>query len=755
MNFNPSSYPKLKEAIEKNNLVLFSGAGTSINLINTHDDTLGNWNELVGKIIAHLAERGHDVRHLENALRVDPAIKVLEFLEDFSRDIDKNEIYEFIDKHLILDESKCDFSLHKLLHQLSSKIITTNYDKAFEIANPSLVDSNRIIIRGNSAKIERLKHEDEYLLKIHGCYTHENSMVLFKSDYENLYNTDGNIDSKHLLTFLTNLFYNKTILFIGYAMGDAEINLILKNIKKVTNEYSPKHFIITKDKLDEDLKSFLIPIPIDSFADLPDYIKSLVEIKNTQNKEKNKDFDLLKSELEKTNDTISFLVEVLFSDAMELHNQKKYESAIKKFNQICKAGDFAIVYNNLGSTQNELAHTLEGESQINMFNDCFASYAKSIDLNPANADAYYNLGIALSDFAGYKDGDEQESLIKASIEKYLKAIELDPDSEKSYNSYNNLGIELYNLSKIRTGEEKEKLIHESLEQYSLSAALNPNSDYIYYNWGISLAGLGEITTDQDKKKAIFEEVIGKYEQSIKFNPNNCKTYNNLASAYLQLVDSDGIDDQEKNALMQSAVANFKLAIKLNPEYELALCNLADTLSYFSSFKTGEEKEKLLNDCLDQYEKIIKFNKTGERYIAWAHTLYNLAKTKKGKQQEALLSESIEKYKEASILEPSNESVYYNWGNAIIEQARNKTGSKQKQLFLEAERVLLTGVGLEGSTYNLACLYALSGRKNEALRFLEVSLKKGAISLDHIHEDEDWQHYRTDPDFMDLLSRHAK
>ena len=54
-------------------------------------------------------------------------------------------------------------------------------------------------------------------------------------------------------------------------------------------------------------------------------------------------------------------------------------------------------------------------------------------------------------------------------------------------------------------------------------------------------------------------------------------------------------------------------------------------------------------------------------------------------------------------------------------------------------------------YNLACSFALMGRKEEAFGALERAVSLGWDNFDHLKKDADLESLRTDPRFRSLLS----
>lgn len=214
--------PGLKEAIEADDLVLFIGAGLSWNLKNTNNESLEGWDKMVKSITSHLNKKGHITDELKQSCDALKSIETLEILEN--REISKREVAGFIKGYFALGEGN-DFSFQQKLFSLSTKIITTNYDKAFEEAIHGLQEIKAY--KGKDYELNRLKKDPIFLFKLHGCIDHLDSIVLFPSDYNELYDGEGR-EAEHALYALRNLIFNKTFLFIGTGLGDPKLMVFLR-----------------------------------------------------------------------------------------------------------------------------------------------------------------------------------------------------------------------------------------------------------------------------------------------------------------------------------------------------------------------------------------------------------------------------------------------------------------------------------------------------------------------------------------------
>jgi len=486
--------PGLKEAIEADDLVLFIGAGLSWDLKNTENDSLEGWDKMVKSITSHLNKKGHITDELKQSCDALKSIETLEILEN--REISKREVGEFI-KHYFALGKENDFSFHKKLFSLSTKIITTNYDRAFEEAVPKL--QSKKAYRTKDYELNRLKKDPIFLFKLHGCIDHLDSIVLFPSDYNELYDGEGR-EAEHALYALRNLIFNKTFLFIGTSLGDPQVKGIIEEIKRIQGIYGQKHYIIVFKPLENPLNS-LAPIEVASYTDIPEVIDQLLEIKQTAEAKKSSQEKILLEQLKESEEEVISLTE-------ELDKEKS-----KNKRQSLLLEREAKNHFNIG-----LKHHLAGE-----YLDASKEYKAATELKLKFHEAYLNWGVALSELAQTKSGIEAEALYKDSFEKYHHATQLKPDNHKAYNNW---GVALFNLAQTKSGVEAEALYKDSFEKYHQATQLKPDDHEAYYNWGNALGYLAQTKSGGEAEK-LYNEAFEKYQLAIK---NGGKVYN-LACLY--------------------------------------------------------------------------------------------------------------------------------------------------------------------------------------------------------------------------------
>ena len=619
--------PGLREAIKADELVLFVGAGLSWNFKNKKNETLEGWTKMASSITSYLKEKHRITEDVKQSCDKKEPIDALKEIEDSG--VNKGIVGEFVKDYFSLGEGN-DYSLQQKLFELSTKIITTNYDTALEKAVPQLQEIKAY--RGKDYELNRLKKDPIFLFKLHGCIEHIDSMVLFPSDYGKLYNSNRR-EAEHTLSALRNLIFNKTFLFIGMGLGDPQINSLFKEIKRIQGIYSQEHYIITSDPLEKSL-DFLTRIPIPSYEEIPGIIDQLLEIKRAED-EKNTPLKEQLKEIEKRN-------EVLAKELEEVKDEHKKNLLL-------------LEWESNNRFNKGVRHHLAGE-----YLDASEEYGVATILNPRNSEAFCNWGTVLMELAKTKFGSEAEALYKEAIDKYQEAIKNKPDD---YETYNNWGTALSDLAKTKSGIEAEKLYDEAIEKYQKAIEYKPDYYQAYYNWGTALMELARTKSGSEAEK-LYNEAFEKYQCATEYKPDFYDAYNNWGTA----------------------------------------------LSGLAEIKTRSEAERLYNEAFKKYQNAIDYK--SDYYQA-----------------------------------------YNNWGTALSDLAKTKSGSEAEELYDKAFEKFQQAIKYGGGSYNLACLYALRNRKEEALKYLDRTLSRGEVSEKLVEEDNDWEALRDDPDFKHLLAQY--
>ena len=713
----------LKKAIEKDELVLFIGAGLSWNLKNTAGNTLGGWEDMVSSMLFYLNKEDYITDEEQKSYEKLNPIDALKKLEEKDEPIGKEEVGDFIKCYFELEKGN-DLSLQKDLFSLSTKIITTNYDIALEEAAPELKSKKAYKTKG--FELEKIRNNPTFLFKLHGCIEDLKSLILFPSDYDDLYNSKSQ-DAEQVLKALDNLIYNKTFLFIGTGMGDPQITSFFEKIKSVKGKHSQKHYIITPKPLNKSL-NFLTRIEINDYAEIPSVIDQLVDIKEKVEKQKSAEEKLRLKQIEEL--------------------KEKNISLTKQLGQV--QNEFNRISFLLEREANNRFLTGLKLHQAEEYLEASEEYKAATELNPKYSDAYYNWGLALVDLAKTKSRSEAEELYKEAIDKYEQATQ---NKHDFYEAYNNWGNVLGDLAQIKSGSEAEELYKEAFEKYKLATTYKKDYHKAYYNWGIALVELAETKSD-NKAEELYKEAFEKYKLATTYKKDLHQAYYNWGVALCQLAKTKSGSEAEK--LYKEAFEKYKLATTYKKDKHEAYYNWGVALCQLAKTKSGNKAEELYKEAFEKYKLATTYKKDDhEAYNNWGNALCQLAETKSGNEAEKLYTKAFEKYKLATTYKKDKHEAYYNWGIALVKLAKTKSGNKAEELHKEAIEKYNEAIKHGGKSYNLACLYVIRNQKAEALKYLEQTLSRNEYTVEFVEQDEDWKELRNDPDFQDLLSRYKK
>lgn len=521
--------PALRQAICENNLIIFVGAGLSCTLLNTKKQALGGWSNLVKQMLLRLQETGYDVTALLALIEenYDP-IDILHLIEK-KKEIPKAEVGSFIKEFLDIDE-KNDFTLHTKIYALSRKIITTNYDTAFEQAVQELRKSKAY----KGKNYELTKHKDanaSLLFKLHGCFEDVGSMVLFPSSYTALYD-NPNKDAEHSLLVLQNIIVNKTILFIGSGMGDFQINNIFRAIHELQGTYNQQHFIITKTAVDSSL-TFLTPVPIEDYADIGGILDDLLAIKEKCSKAESEEITRLRTELEETQKQRTELqekIEKLQAEGNPAQKELLQREALEHFER---------------GLQHNLSGALEAAAE---------EYERVTELLPASHEAWCNWGNALADLAKTKEDAQADMLYKQAYDKYQQAIDIKHDFHEAFYNWGNT---LSDLAKTKQGGQAEELFRLAFEKYQQATTIKHDDHVAFNNWGVASADLAK-TKEGKEANTLFLQAYDKYQQAIDIKHDFHEAFNNWGSALVNLAKKE--QGEQDDNLFQQAIEKYEQAI---------------------------------------------------------------------------------------------------------------------------------------------------------------------------------------------------
>ncbi|HDX9610335.1 hypothetical protein COE95_14275 [Bacillus toyonensis] len=209
---------KIRKAKEQDKLVVFVGAGVSVN------SKLPTWYDLVSELAE---EMGMNVGN-----SVDSFMQIPQY---YFNERGEKEYLEKIEGILNRKTYKPNI-IHEQIIDLNPKhIITTNYDDLLE-QSFKLYNKSYHVVSDNSDL--PYASQDQMLIKMHGCLKKKN-IVLKEDDY-----LSYSSNFKLIETYIKSLFSTHIILFIGYSAEDPNFKLIFQWVKDILNkDFQPAYLI--------------------------------------------------------------------------------------------------------------------------------------------------------------------------------------------------------------------------------------------------------------------------------------------------------------------------------------------------------------------------------------------------------------------------------------------------------------------------------------------------------------------------------
>lgn len=249
----------IKDAAKHGELVVFVGAGASM-LCGSPD-----WRGFASQVVGAL-EKGSVLSFLE--------AEQLRGLGDSRRTLSiamalAKEKGIAIDFDRILHPAKpaaIGSELNELLSSLRPVFVTTNYDKWLDDVGPEEL-STEIKVGGEAEPAKGPDRRPKYyqrehlssalltergaVIHLHGSYTDPSSMVVSLKDYIEHY-ADPRVQA-----FLSAMFKNHTVLFVGYGLAELEVldHIIRSNESLRTGSAEPRHFLLYAHRSTESVQT--------------------------------------------------------------------------------------------------------------------------------------------------------------------------------------------------------------------------------------------------------------------------------------------------------------------------------------------------------------------------------------------------------------------------------------------------------------------------------------------------------------------
>lgn len=212
MNEDRKVIEHLAGAIGERRVILFAGAGLSMSV------GLPSWSELVDHLAREL--------DLSDDILSSPGCTYQNLAEFYKiRNGSIGPLRSWMDRTWRVSETSVrESQIHGLVIALDFPIIyTTNYDRNLEAAFEAA--GREYVKVANARDIAKMRDGVTQIVKFHGDFDDDESLVLTETDYFNRLAFDSPLDIKFRADAL-----GKTVLFIGYSMTDMNIRLLMHKL---------------------------------------------------------------------------------------------------------------------------------------------------------------------------------------------------------------------------------------------------------------------------------------------------------------------------------------------------------------------------------------------------------------------------------------------------------------------------------------------------------------------------------------------
>ena len=326
-------------------------------------------------------------------------------------------------------------------------------------------------------------------------------------------------------------------------------------------------------------------------------------------------------------------------------------------------------------------------------------------------------------------------------------------SDEPHEALYNWGLSLAAMARLSSGEEAERLFSEACDKYGRAIVIKPDDNETLNNWGIALAGMATLTAGVEAER-FYAEACDKFYRAVALKPDQHRTAYNWGITVADKAKRATGDEAVE--LLMKACEQYRCAVEIRPDYYEARNNWGVTLVEMAKRARGVEAEKHFALACEQYRRAVEIDPDyHEAFNNWGVALVDMAR-RAGREEEAdaLLAKACEKYCRAVEIEPEYHAALNNWSVALLALAQRRSPEKRAELFAEAAKKLAVADNLMPSqtSYNLACLMALTGRPDACRDKLQAAHLHGTLpSRAHLETDTDLDAVRNLPWFTEILA----
>jgi predicted ATPase len=254
----------LINAVKSKSLIPLVGAGVSMSIQDTsHKRVFPSWKELLERAATRISEQGNIevAEGIKSMLRLNRYQTAAELARDGL--VGRLWVNFFNENFLVRNEKILpeSLALPKAVWTLSNRVITLNYDKVLRLAAP---DPANVIELDNSsitqlADFNGVESSFPRLWHLHGRIDSPQHIIFTEESYISLYSSN-----KHeaALDVLRSTCREKTLLFVGCSLDDADLLQQISNTHTLFAEHTGPHYALVRNQDRAAIQSKLNHLPI-------------------------------------------------------------------------------------------------------------------------------------------------------------------------------------------------------------------------------------------------------------------------------------------------------------------------------------------------------------------------------------------------------------------------------------------------------------------------------------------------------------
>ncbi|MBF8262612.1 MAG: hypothetical protein HW387_277 [Parachlamydiales bacterium] len=458
-----------------------------------------------------------------------------------------------------------------------------------------------------------------------------------------------------------------------------------------------------------------------------------------------------------------------------INDSRLYLQAVEHLRKAVDANhQYVDGWMSLASAYSQLYINTLDENYVLQATDCYSHLSK---ITPEEGEIWLGWAQILGE-SGKQNRDAKKLCL--GIEKCVRCHSIEPENplllSQWVESLSELGVQSNRLDLLIEAENK---ILRATDQF-------PDDPDLWHAYGLCMIAFGQYYKDPD----YFEYAIEKLQYGLSLDRTHAEIWHALALTHFFAANlTDDLD------LIERSVRFFNRAIDLKPACPSLIFDAAN--AYLTSYELHDDIKEL-DHAISLYEMILQNQK--EALIHHPEWLFQYAVALEwlgeGADDDNLYVRAIDLYLHVLLLDPETPKIHYHialcfmrlgessseaeylrralhhfrlalrqdeedqevwleWGLASIMIAQQSIDAQaMQQSYADAEQKLIRAgqLGNINAFYNLACLYSVTGRYDEAMEFLRKAQKSDALpSIEEMIDDEWLDNLRHTDLFAQFLS----